>query len=140
MSCSPKSRGMRQGSPLGLQAQSPSIEASSIAARRPAPEWVRRRPWKEALRCRHPRSLQDHVEIGPDPPDVLAKILALAHRDQVGAFGTKYNVVDGLDAGRPLRQHDDAIGKRYRLFDVVGDEKERAFALPHQCCRIVLDQ
>src|ERR1700724_4825939 len=102
MSCSPKSRGMRPGSPPGLQAQSPSNEASSIAALRPARRQVRTRPLNGALPCRHPRSLQDHVEVGPDPPDILAEILALAHRDHVGAFGTKCNVVDGLDAGRPL--------------------------------------
>src|SRR5471030_268167 len=114
MSCSPKNPGMRPGSPPGLQARSPSNEASSIAALRPAREEVRTRPLNGALRCRHPRSLQDHVEIGPDPPDVLAKILALAHRDHVGALGAKCNVVDRLDAGRPLRQHDDAIGERYR--------------------------
>src|ERR1700681_264195 len=122
MSCSPKTLGMRPGSPLGLQAQSPSNEASSIAALRPARQRVRTRPLNGAMWCRHPRSLQDHVEIGPDPPDVLAKFLALAHRDHVGAFGTKCNVVDRLDAGRPLRQHDDAIAQQYPLFDVVGDE------------------
>src|SRR5450631_2616433 len=101
MSCSPKSRGMRQGSPAGLQAQSPSNEASSIAAPRPEREQVRAHPLNEALRYRHPPSLQDHVEIGPDPPDILAEILALAHRDHVGALSAKCNVVDGLDAGRP---------------------------------------
>src|SRR6267154_6827627 len=102
MSCSPKSPGMRPGSPPGWQAQSPSNEASSIAGLRPARRRVRTRPLNGALWRRHPQSLQDHVEIGPDPPDVLAEIRALAHRNHVGAFGTKCNVVDGLDAGRPL--------------------------------------
>src|ERR1700675_542371 len=86
MSCSPKTLRMRPGSPPGLQAQSRASEASSIAALRPARQQVRTCPLNGTLWCRHPRSLQDHVEVGPDPSDILAEILALAHRDHVGAF------------------------------------------------------
>src|ERR1700686_2153851 len=131
---------MRQGSRSALPPRGQSDAASSIAGSRPGREPVAMKSLIGPRRYPLPQSLQDHVKIGPDAPDVLAEPLALGHTDHVGGLGAQLNVVAGLDTGRPLRQYDDPVGQRYRLLDIMRDQQQGAPALPDQRRRIALDQ
>src|SRR5260221_1531399 len=86
------------------------------------------------------RSLQHHVEIGPDAPDIAAEIGAFPNRHHVHSLGAKLDVIDRLHPGRPLRQHDHPVRQRNRLLDIMRDQHQRALAAPHEGHRVVFDQ
>src|SRR5207244_3011589 len=75
-----------------------------------------------------------------DAPYVMTEIRVFAYLHHVRSPGAKLNLVDRFDPGGSLRQDNNPIGQRDRLFDIMRDEKQRAPALPDETYGVVLDQ